>query len=278
MMKLVYAKGLFLGCFLLLFVPLLGMSQSVSEGDSTSFIPAFLVKDSIFTMTEDEARQDSMKPSYWKEHFHVAAVAGVGNSDIYTSTDNQDIGSRPLLHYYVGGLVDYAPFSKDTTSLRRLFFESGITFQQKGYQVENTGYTVVEERKTRLLCLNFPLLASYAIDIEGVYVVPRLGPYFSVVLSAKDKGYGKDMSGSVVVVTDYDNDLLEIANERKGENRYRRFDCGLSFGVSVVFLKHFRGGIGYDLGFMNFQRKDFMDKKCKTKNGAFSVSFAYYFF
>lgn len=122
------------------------------------------------------------------DNLHVAVVAGIGNANMYTSSDNQYIGKRPILHYYVGGLVDWAPFRN-----RNLFIESGVMFQQKGYQTENTGYEVFEESKLRMLCLNFPLLACYSLDVSGIYVVPQIGPYFSVVLMANEKASQKRM-------------------------------------------------------------------------------------
>jgi hypothetical protein len=217
---------------------------------------------------------DTEKKDSLPDNLHVAVVAGIGNSNMYTSSDNQYIGKRPILHYYVGGLVDYAPFRNSN-----LFIESGVMFQQKGYQSENTGYQAVEESKMRMLCLNFPLLACYSLDVSGIYVVPQIGPYFSAVLMANKKGFRKFISevDGKSDIQKYDNDLFEEENVH-GENKYRRFDCGLHFGISIVFLKHFRGGIGYDLGFMNFQREKYMDKKVKTNVGAFSVNFAYYFF
>ena len=235
-----------------------------AQNDSLEVILSQDVSDTVKT-----EKKDSLP-----DNLHVAVVAGIGNANMYTSSDNQYIGKRPILHYYAGGLVDYAPFRN-----RNLFIESGVMFQQKGYQSENTGYEVVEESKLRMLCLNFPLLACYSLDVSGIYVVPQIGPYFSAVLMANKKGFRKFMSEEEGKsdIQKYDNDLFEEENAH-GENKYRRFDCGLHFGISIVFLKHFRGGIGYDLGFMNFQREKYMDKKVKTNVGAFSVNFAYYFF
>lgn len=261
-MKLLFIKKIIL-CFVLAFVVFMPTSLW-AQSDSLEVVMSQNVSEE-----EDTEKKDSLP-----DNLHVAVVAGIGNSNMYTSSDNQYIGKRPILHYYVGGLVDYAPFRNSN-----LFIESGVMFQQKGYQSENTGYQAVEESKMRMLCLNFPLLACYSLDVSGIYVVPQIGPYFSAVLMANKKGFRKFISevDGKSDIQKYDNDLFEEENVH-GENKYRRFDCGLHFGISIVFLKHFRGGIGYDLGFMNFQREKYMDKKVKTNVGAFSVNFAYYFF
>jgi len=261
-MKLLFIKKIIL-CFVLAFVVFMPTSLW-AQSDSLEVVMSQNVSEEV-----DTEKKDSLP-----DNLHVAVVAGIGNSNMYTSSDNQYIGKRPILHYYVGGLVDYAPFRNSN-----LFIESGVMFQQKGYQSENTGYQAVEESKMRMLCLNFPLLACYSLDVSGIYVVPQIGPYFSAVLMANKKGFRKFISevDGKSDIQKYDNDLFEEENVH-GENKYRRFDCGLHFGISIVFLKHFRGGIGYDLGFMNFQREKYMDKKVKTNVGAFSVNFAYYFF
>ena len=262
MMKLLFIKKIIL-CFVLAFVVFMPTSLW-AQSDSLEVVMSQNVSEEV-----DTEKKDSLP-----DNLHVAVVAGIGNSNMYTSSDNQYIGKRPILHYYVGGLVDYAPFRNSN-----LFIESGVMFQQKGYQSENTGYQAVEESKMRMLCLNFPLMACYSLDVSGIYVVPQIGPYFSAVLMANKKGFRKFISevDGKSDIQKYDNDLFEEENVH-GENKYRRFDCGLHFGISIVFLKHFRGGIGYDLGFMNFQREKYMDKKVKTNVGAFSVNFAYYFF
>jgi hypothetical protein len=177
MMKLLFIKKIIL-CFVLAFVVFMPTSLW-AQSDSLEVVMSQSVSEEV-----DTEKKDSLP-----DNLHVAVVAGIGNSNMYTSSDNQYIGKRPILHYYVGGLVDYAPFRNSN-----LFIESGVMFQQKGYQSENTGYQAVEESKMRMLCLNVPLLACYSLDVSAIYVVPQIGPYFSAVLMANKKGFRKFIS------------------------------------------------------------------------------------
>lgn len=225
------------------------------------------------TTTPDEGQ--TKRPL--SQQFHVAIAAGLGFSNIYTNKKHEIMGKQPLLHYYVQGIVDFAPFRNE-----RLYLESGLKFERKGYKSEQSNYKLDEKHKINLLNLQIPLYACYAIKIHKVSLNTELGPYFTIGLLAKDKVDITQTDPSDPTKHINTDDVIDLYEEtslsKKDVRKHRRFDCGLHIGADVLFLDHFRAGLGYDLGFINFIREDYYNEKRKSTNGAFSIHFGYYFF
>ncbi len=193
--------------------------------------------------------------------FDYAAIAGIGVAGVRVD-DQQIIGKKGIVHFQVGALADYTVF-------KNFFLESGLSFQHKGYTQDHVGYVEWENNTYHLYYLQIPINANYKFHIEKVWLAPQLGPYMSIALGGSHIREGATMNEGAL--TEYKN----VTKIFKDKDRFRRFDCGLRIGANVLFLDKYRIGMGYDLGFVNF-RKEVMDKKVKSKNGAFSIQFAYY--
>ena len=205
--------------------------------------------------------------------YHLAAVAGVGVANWLKENDAASLDNRYTANFYAGALFDFQ-FSNGWQA------ETGLTLQHKGYRKENTGLENYEKMHCRLLYLEVPLLVGYEIPISQVHLTPQFGPYLAFAVLGKNVGYKTnssiDKSGNYTYTRKWEN--VDIFDNKDGNKRYRRFDCGLHFGASLRIFENIRLGLGYEFGFVNVRRKDTKGNTYKTLNSDFSFHFAYYFF
>jgi len=205
--------------------------------------------------------------------YHLAAVAGVGVANWLKENDAASLDNRYTANFYAGALFDFQ-FSNGWQA------ETGLTLQHKGYRKENTGLENYEKMHFRLLYLEVPLLVGYEIPISQVHLTPQFGPYLAFAVLGKNVGYktnsSVDKSGNYTYTRKWEN--VDIFDNKDGNKRYRRFDCGLHFGASLRIFENIRLGLGYEFGFVNVRRKDTKGNTYKTLNSDFSFHFAYYFF
>ena len=196
---------------------------------------------------------------------HIAASVGVGFANVRMG--NQQFDKKSVIHYQAGAVVDYM-------LAKRCFLESGLSFLHKGYKNSHQGNAGLDEETLHLYYLQIPVTFNYMIPVEKVWLIPQAGPYLSFALAGVYNKYS-DIEG---VQKDESHNIFKDENPN-GTKKYRRFDCGVRFGVNVLFLKKVRVGIDYDLGLVNILNKNYYanDADVKSKNGVFSVNFAYYF-
>lgn len=214
------------------------------------FIFSFLVSFSVFSQCDSVG------------HFDFAATAGMGVSKWRMS--NQTYDKKPSYNYQFGVLVDY-------TVYENLFVESGLSYHHKGMKIKHEGYVEWEHLSYDLYYLHIPMNVAYKFPFEKVMIAPLLGPYMGIALGGSYVREGETIYNEVRVPYSSRQDLF-----KKRLDKYRRFDVGLRIGVEVMFNKRYRVGMGYDIGFVNVRKDLVMGEEVKSKNGVFSVTFAYY--
>ncbi len=138
-----------------------------------------------------------------------------------------DLNARPGLT--IGGVVGL----KCSPSVP-LFLESGLYYTEKGGKKGGV--------KTRLDYLEIPVLMKYGIDIKGVdglAVLPYVGPTFGFGIAGKIKGGG-------------------VSTDSFDDGAYNRFDVGIKLGCGIEYNMVY-AELGYQWGVTNISDADGID-------------------
>lgn len=129
------------------------------------------------------------------------------------------------------------------TNSAPLYFETGLTFVQKG----GRGYIEMEDEKRakftfNLAYLELPLVVKYSLELdEHMSFQPFLGGYFAFGIGGKIRNF---------------KDREAYGSFSGGNNTFRAFDGGLRFGCGFSYdLAYIE--LGYDLGIANIGQDDF---------------------
>ncbi|MCD8282585.1 MAG: PorT family protein [Prevotella sp.] len=181
---------------------------------------------------------------------HDASIDGGGNG-----------GTR--LGFNVGVIADIPIVSG------QFYFQPGLYFTTKGFKyTESDGGKSWKEEyiwKTTPSYIEIPLLLSarYAI-CDKIVAQVNFGPYFAVGVTGKYKHIYKysDNGGS-----QSDSDDWDYFGEDDGVCG-KRFDCGVSLGGGVTFVKHIYLGFQYEFGFTNaYKEMGIKNRNCMISLG-----------
>ncbi|MCD7713910.1 MAG: PorT family protein [Prevotella sp.] len=146
--------------------------------------------------------------------------------------DGENAGSKAGFH--VGVVVDIPVVSK------YFYIQPGLYFTQKGFKyTEADGYSKYTEKVTPSY-IEIPVLLSgrYAFN-DKIQAQVNFGPYFAVGVAGKYKEKYSSKNNKEEISCDY------FGDDGLGG---KRFDCGLSIGAGITFVKHYYIGFQYEIG------------------------------
>ncbi len=188
----------------------------------------------------------------------VHAGLNLANEKVSTESASSEINSHAQFHL---GFSVAAPIGKKLP----FYFSTGLEFTGRGGESQVSGNKVCDN----LYYLQIPVSLSYHFNLgEKVSLQPQVGVYYAFGLFSNSKINGEPQQ--------FDGEDFDFFTEYGGEQGYKRSDLGLRFGVDAVFAKHYKLGLGYDLGLLNIN-KDMFDSNIKVTNGVFYIRLGYNF-
>ncbi len=152
--------------------------------------------------------------------------------------------------FHVGLIADLPIYKK------YLYIQPGVYITQKGAKVteswsdctyDDWGDSYCDDHEKTLerynpLYIEVPVLISGRIDLADlVQLQINVGPYFAWGIGGSCKLYDKGEKLKFFDSSDPD--------------AFKRFDCGISMGVSFLLSKHYVVGYQYELGLTNLYKK-----------------------
>ena len=193
-----------------------------------------------------------------KLEWGVHAGLNLANEKVSTESVSAEINSHAQFHL---GFSVAAPIGKKLP----FYFATGLEFTGRGGESKNSGNKLSDN----LYYLQIPVSVSYHFNLgEKVSLQPQVGIYYALGLFSNTKVNGEPQQ--------YDGENFDFFTEYNGEQGYKSSDLGLRFGVDALFSKHYKLGLGYDLGLLNIN-KDMFDGNIKVTNGVFYIRLGYNF-
>lgn len=176
-----------------------------------------------------------------------------------------DLNARAGFQF--GGVVDL-PITNG------FYIQPGLSFTTRGARQKQTIREAKLVNSFRPMYLQIPVLASFRADVcDKLNVQVNVGPHFAMGLGGKSvtkySAAGESSTGKI-----------PFFGKSSGDEEHfgaQRFDCGLTFGAGVTFMKHYYVGIAYDLGLVNMAIDEELGKETKLHNRNFSIQIGYNF-
>ena len=165
----------------------------------------------------------------------------IKKTEIFAPYDTQNELYKANTGFHAGATIDYP--------IRNLFFiESGLFFSTKGTWgtiKESFGEVdLITSNKHDLIYLDIPLLIKVPISWQGFSFYGAAGGYAGAGLFGNTKS-----TSTFGELKETENGTIKWGSET-GEDDYKRFDYGLSFGAGFNW-KSFTAGLNYNYGLAN---------------------------
>ena len=195
--------------------------------------------------------------------FKLGIQAGYQSAQSIDKGNDQQYYSLSSISTFEAGIVAEQPLSK------HLFFETGLTYAEKGNSKSPTIYAtsgsttgVGSTTTTKIDYLQIPLNLAYKTDLnKNVKLIIESGFYIARGISGSEKGTDKSNLG---VITTVDKKIQFTSNNDNSSNNtlIKPFDIGYNFNAGIEwnkfqFMANFSRGFGniYPVGTTSFSNQ-----------------------
>lgn len=168
-------------------------------------------------------------------------------------------------------------FQQPLGKITPLYLESGLYMSAKGFKQKASFEGESFEATAKPMYLQIPILLSYHFNTNSVSFQPYAGFYYGLGIGGKlESKYSYDGETASVKTDLFKETKFEEEGETYTEDqKLKRSDFGMRFGLGVTIKQHYYIGAGYEMSLSNIAKDKEIYGKMKNRN--FFVSVGYNF-